>query len=134
MTIKFDDSNALALAIAEAADQHHKFETQVLLGERDEDWAQWYADYIGAKFGGAYHYQNKPHNPEDEAKVAFNYATKMAKARQQSGTVVATVGDPVPAGRAWDVVGPQDDDEAKKASKLREAMVQAQVTSLMGLA
>lgn len=42
----------LADLIERAAEAHHVYEQQELDGERDEEWARWYADWILDELGG----------------------------------------------------------------------------------
>jgi hypothetical protein len=41
-----DPKTRLAGLLSEAAEAHHQYETDVLKGERDNDWAGWYAEYL----------------------------------------------------------------------------------------
>lgn len=36
----------IAAVLAQAAEAHHTYEVEDLGGERDEEWARWYAEYV----------------------------------------------------------------------------------------
>jgi hypothetical protein len=40
------DNQGLATLLSEAGSAHHQFEQEELGGERDEEWASWYARYL----------------------------------------------------------------------------------------
>ncbi len=42
--LRLPERDELARLLAEAAEAHHEYEQT--LGQRDEDWPQWYAQYI----------------------------------------------------------------------------------------
>jgi hypothetical protein len=41
-----DAKSRLAGLLTEAAEAHHQYETDALKGERDNNWAEWYAEYL----------------------------------------------------------------------------------------
>jgi hypothetical protein len=46
MTTTFDSASSLAQALRRAAEAHGKHEEEELGGVRDENWPDWYAEYM----------------------------------------------------------------------------------------
>jgi hypothetical protein len=46
MTTTFDSAGSLAEALRRASEAHGKYEEEELGGVRDENWPDWYAEYM----------------------------------------------------------------------------------------